>query len=256
MKKKKKKKKKIEKKSNFNFLPSSFYENFGGYYTNIIKQKDIQKLEENIFFKRGNRVSDFTGWIYDSIIPKRDNTINFIEGKKTEKELFDKIDKSDSYFKSQYSGFLTNDWVLEFEDLSDRKKKSFQISNLIVNNEPLIGKPDIVYRNKNNNDRIIIEIKSTSYRTDIPLGGWFNLQCQLWAYSQIDEFKSSKNIFLMGDIRIRKYGYSNQKASNVRPKWRIKKHGELYLDHEEVRKFHEQCKMIFEMYGGEYHQQN
>lgn len=268
--------KKRKKKSNFNYLPSSFYENFGGYHTNIITPEDVQKLKENNCIEKGNRVSDFTDWIYDSIIPKRDNTTNLIEGKSTEQLIYDDIindlDKSDSYFKRQYSGFLTNDWVLEYEDLSERVKNSFSISSLIVNDKPLYGKPDVVYRNKNTNDRVIIEVKSTRPRTHIPLGGWYNLQCQLWSYSQIDEFKSSKNIFLMGDIRLRKSNYPDQKKyiyiggeridnipyfsispSGIYPRWRIKKQGELNLDHEQVRKFHEQCIMIFEIYGGKYH---
>ena len=33
------------------------------------------------------------------------------------------------------------------------------------------------------------------------MGGWFNLQCQLWSYSWIDNFIDSPNIFLYEDIR-------------------------------------------------------
>lgn len=267
----------MKNKSIINYLDSSFYEKFGRYYTtNIITKEHLQKLKDNCSVEKGNRVSDFTSWIYDSIIPKRDNTHNFEEGKLTEQLIYDeykdKLDKSDSYFRVQYSEFLTDNWVLEYEDLSDGVKNSYSISNLIVNDKPLNGKPDMVYRNKNTNDRIIIEVKSTGIPiTQIPLGGWYNLQCQLWSYSQIDELKPSKNIFLIGDIRLRKLHYPDGKRfiyiggeridsipyfsvspSGIHPKWRIKKKGELNLNNEEVRKFHEQCKMIFEIYGGKY----
>lgn len=124
------------------------------------------------------------------------------------------------------------------------------------------------------NDRIIIEIKTTWSR-NIPLGGWYNLQCQLWSYSQIDEFKDSKNIFLIGDIRIKtkktfktlieKTGYPdyNEIYEEIpycsidtfrnNPRWIIYKEGKLNLGDSQVRKFHEQCKLIFEIYGGKYH---
>jgi hypothetical protein len=264
----------MKNKSNVNYLPSSFHNKFCGYTTKIITKEDIQKLKDNDINDKGNRVTDFTSWIYDSIIPKRNNN-NLEEGKLTEQLIYDNlirnIDKSDSYFRSQYSKILTSDWDLEFEDLSEGLKNSYSISNLIYNDKPLHGKPDIVYRNIKTNDRIIIEVKSTSSTSQIPLGGWYNLQCQLWSYSQIDHFKSSKNIFLMGDIRIRKVNYPDKKKfvyiggerinnipyftilpSGIYPRWRIKKQGELNLNHKEVKKFHEQCKMIFEIYGGKY----
>ena len=152
----------------------------------------------------------------------------------------------------------------------DDNKKTFKISRLKINEEPLFGRPDIVYKNRKNNDRIIIEVKSTRYDKNIPVGGWYNLQCQLWSYSHIDDFKDSNNIFLMGDIRIRKLTSARKSViyigdekleilpeitsypAGVTPKWRFKKEGKINTQHDKVNQFHEQCKMIFQMYGGEY----
>lgn len=263
---------KKKSKSKSQYLSSSFYQNFVGNQTNIITREDLNKLIINHPSNIGNRVSDFTDWIYDSIIPKRDNKQSLKEGTIVEKLLYEdlihNIDKSDNYFKREYRGFLNDDWVLEYQDLSDDNKKTFKISRLKIHNEPLYGRPDIVYRNRKNNDRIIIEVKSTKYNRNIPIGGWYNLQCQLWSYSFIDDFQDSNNIFLMGDIRIRRFTkgnvlyIDNQKLeilpevseypSGVTPKWRFIKEGQINLNHDEVRKLHEQCKMIFQIYGGEY----
>ena len=79
----------MKNKSIINYLDSSFYEKFGRYYTtNIITKEHLQKLKDNCSVEKGNRVSDFTSWIYDSIIPKRDNTHNFEEGKLTRGSFF------------------------------------------------------------------------------------------------------------------------------------------------------------------------
>lgn len=255
-----------------NYLPSSFHQNFSGYITNIISESDIQKLQNNKNPEGGSTVTDFTSWIYDSIIPERNYSQNLKDGKEVEKNIYKEIvnnlDKSDNYFKRQYNGFLNDDWVLEYEDLSDEPKKIYKISKLKLNNKPIFGKPDIVYKNKKTNDRIIVEIKSTNYNTIIPPGGWYNLQCQLWSYSHIDDFKDSNNIFLMGDIRIKhfnkrrvlyqynkkieyppEYSYS---PSGISPRWRFIKEGKINTDHKEVNSLHEQCKLIFQIYGGEY----
>jgi hypothetical protein len=259
-------------KPNSNYLPNSFHQNFSGYVTNTIPERDIQKLKNNKQPRGGNTVTDFTSWIYDSIIPERNYSQNIKDGKEGEKrvyeEIVDNIDKSDDYFRRHYKGFLDNDWILEYEDLSDEKKKTYKISRLKFNNNPIFGKPDIVYRNRKTNDRIIIEVKSTNYYTNIPFGGWYNLQCQLWSYSHIDEFKDSNNIFLMGDIRIKRFNkrrvlYFYEKKieyppeylyshSGIYPRWRFIKEGKVNTNHENVNKFHEQCKMIFQIYGGEY----
>lgn len=260
------------KKRKSKYLQDSFYKNFGGYLTNIITEKDLNKLINNDSPNIGNRVSDFTDWIYDSIIPKRVKRQSLKEGNIVEKVLYKdliyEIDKSDNYFKSWYGNFLNDDWILEYQDLSDENKKTFKISSLLKNGEPLFGRPDIVYKNRKNNDRIIIEVKSTKYYSQIPIGGWYNLQCQLWSYSHIDDFQDSNNILLMGDIRRRSFTKKNalnleyQKLeinseiklypSGVTPKWRFIKDGKINTNHKEVSKFHEQCKMIFQIYGGEY----
>ena len=254
------------------YLPNSFHKHSSGYQTNQLSKTDIQKLKGNSNSKGGNTVSDFTGWIYDSIIPEKKQTQNLEFGKEGEKrvyeEIIDELDKSDEYFKGYYHSFLDDDWALEYEDLSDGQKEVFKISSLRSNGAAIYGKPDIVYRNRKNNDRIIIEVKTTSYNTDIPRGGWYNLQCQLWSYAHIDSFKDSENIFLMGDIRRRRFMRGNTlklhgkkvntpshysyTPSGVFPRWRFKKGGEINTAHKEVNMFHQQCKMIFELYGGEY----
>ena len=138
---------------NFTYLPNSFIENFGESITNIISEKDIEKLKTNSLITKGNNVSDFTDWIFDTIIPISDLDQHLKDGKTNEKSIYEsliynvKIDKSDEYFRREYYEILNKDWILEFEDLSENNIP-FKISNLTINNVPLYGKPDIVYRNK------------------------------------------------------------------------------------------------------------
>ena len=273
---------KKKSKSKVYYLPNSFHQNFSGYQTdfmiingyqtNLMTKTEIQKLKSNSNPKGGNTVSDFTSWIYDSIIPEKKPIQNLEFGKKGEnkvlEEIIDEIDKSDNYFKRHYQSFLDDDWVLEFEDLSHSQKEVFKISSLRFNGGAIYGKPDIVYRNRRNNDRIIVEVKTTGSNTNIPHGGWYNLQCQLWSYAHIDNFKDSSNIFLMGDIRLRRFvnrttyynhgrkvetpSHYSYTHSGISPRWRFIKEGKINSAHKEVDMFHQQCKMIFELYGGEY----
>lgn len=255
------------------FLDSIFFQSFPPSKTKPLDDYNLRKLKSNLLShqsKRGDRVSDFTGWIYDSLIGKRSNT-SLSDGNRLE-SIFAKDIYIITYDGGDYMGgnsniyekirrdsyeFLTDEWELEFEDISSKKRNSYEISRLLFNGNKMKGKPDVVYRNTRTNDRIIIEIKNTGIMTNIPVGGWYNVQCQLWAYSWIDDFIDSPNIYLYGDIRTtsNKTDSDGRRIMKIYPSnfntfWRIRKNGELNMEKESVAILHEQSQQIFELYGG------
>lgn len=241
------------------FLSSKFYQYFPSSETNILSPKDIKLI--NHFndikeYNKTNTVSSFSGWVFHSLI-KTKSSKKLIEGKKLEK-ILSSDQSSDETFRRINHRFLDDDWNLEFEDLSSHDKKNYKISCLTFEGRPLYGKPDLVYRNKKTNDRIIVEIKNTSNFTSIPKGGWFNLQCQLWCYSMIDDFIDSPNIFLLGDIRRTEKtpNWNGTQIIRTTPSesnsgWRIRKHYKLNIENKKVNQLYTQCLDLFKTFGGQ-----
>ncbi len=69
---------------------------------------------------------------------------------------------------------------------------------MTLNGTPLFGKPDLVFKERSSGNILILELKYTN--AEIPLDGWPNLRAQLWAYSQIDEWKDAPEIHLAAEI--------------------------------------------------------
>ncbi len=212
------------------------------------------KLNDNNL-EKGNNVSDFTKWIFKSLVYKPE-TVSTKNGLLLEeivnKEVSPANYRTEKYFRKNYE--IPHDWELEYHDLNEKNIKKYQISRLTYRDRVLYGKPDMVFRNRTNNDRIIIELKSTSgVNVDIPEDGWINMKCQLWSYSFIDEFQDSNNIFLVGDIH-RIFYSENQIISNHHksPSWWFKKTGKINLDEEGVNEFFNQCNEVFKIYGGKF----
>jgi hypothetical protein len=261
---KKRKKRKVNKLHQASFLSSKFYQSFLSGEVNLLDEISIKKFK-NITneVEKPNFVSSFSGWVLNA--DKGNGNINQLKrGNKLEKSLskklkYDSISSEEDYRRIKYE-FLDNDWVLEYEDISLKNRRAFKISSLEFNGKPFYGRPDVVYRNIKTNDRIIVEIKNTgTYNNSIPDGGWFNLQCQLWSYSWIDNFIDSPNIFLYGDIR-KMYTLPNWNGTQIKisepsgqnPGWRIRKNGVLNIDNDNINNLHNQCLELFEYYGGDF----
>ena len=262
------KKKKKKSLHNDKLLSSKFYQSFTSSKTRLMSLLDKELIKSSkIKYKKTNTVSSFSGWVFNSFVnPQSFKKVE--DGISLEKILSNDLstnrynkykDIDDEKYRREHYVFLDDEWEMEFEDLSIEEKTNFKISNLTLNGEKLYGKPDVVYLNKKTGDRIIVEIKNTSNSIDIPDGGWYNLHCQLWCYSMIDEFKNSPNIFLYGDIR-RTQKVSNINGTNTiisRPSnsnlgWRIRRNHQLNLENKNVENFHNQCLELFEVYGGKF----
>ena len=229
---------------------SQVFNYIGDNITIGLTKNDKFKLSMNGEYTKGkgNNVTDFSNWVFNSLHNKTDRLYNQENGKELEKIIINR--RTENYIRKNYG--ISFDWELEYNDLNQTQNKVYEISNLIFRDKKLYGKPDIVFRNKQNNDRIIIELKSsTGIYVDIPEDGWINMKCQLWSYSYIDEFKDSNNIFLVGDIH-RVYYHENQIifSHEKSPSWWFKKNGVINFSESGVKEFHNQCVEIFKIYGG------
>lgn len=141
---------------------------------------------------RGNRVTDFTKWI-GALYRQAPSGNMLIEGKDIEQQILQLIKKfayqripSDRLWKCIHSTSL------------DDSESVFQISRLSINTLPLRGVPDVVFRNLQTGEILIVEIKVTD--KPIPFDGWPDLRAQLWCYAQIDDWLQAPKIHLAAEI--------------------------------------------------------
>jgi hypothetical protein len=232
--------------------------------------EDSQKIIEETkkqSLQKGNYVTDFSKWVFNTIVKKNQNIDSdcFIDNQPNlilSHNMKD-YETNEEVMRKTYK-FLNDDWVLEYEDYELTKKNSnttsYNISALMFNDKCMSGKPDAVFKNIKNNSRIIVEIKTTNVnKKRIPIGGWYNLQCQLWAYSLIDDFCDSPNIYLYGDIRQISTDYAGTRyirvASsevNYNPLWQIRKN-QVLNNGLKIITLDKNCKDLFNSYGGTFH---
>jgi hypothetical protein len=140
----------------------------------------------------GNRVTDFTGWIF-SLYLGRQNEETLAEGKDVERSIAKRFGRVPQH----------KEWELIYEDPLDEKPKALPISRLKTTTGHLWGAPDLVFRNIETSEVLIIERKASN--RDIPSDGWPNLRAQLWAYSLSDEWLDAPKVTLVGEV----WGYSD-----------------------------------------------
>lgn len=145
--------------------------------------------------KTGNRVTDFSGWVFSLYRPKpTKGTLS--NGQRVEREIAARFAPPPTH-----SG-----WELIYQDpLSDERVVKI-ISNLRVRGQPLKGVPDVVFREKKTGRILIVERKASN--REIPTDGWPNLRAQLWAYAQIDDWANAPEVLLVGEI----WGFTGTKV--------------------------------------------
>lgn len=148
----------------------------------------LKLAKMNLPKTRGNLVTDFTGWIY-SLYQNEPDPLKLSQGKDGEKIVF-------NYKRMRPAE--NSSWEIIYVDKLDRNTKSKNISCLSVDGAVVRGKPDVVYRNKNDGEVVIVERKISNHR--VPDDGWPNLRAQLWVYGQIDDWRFAPKITLVGEI--------------------------------------------------------
>jgi hypothetical protein len=166
------------------------YGDFGDEYRYAIKH--LKFLAERIgkteppSRSKGVRVTDFTKWVM-SLYLGQPKPSSLARGKHIERSVA-RLAKPSDHSK----------WELIYRDPLECAPTPLKISSLTFNGESLWGAPDLVYRNTDNGELLIVERKASD--KPIPADGWPNLRAQLWSYSHIDDFKDAPAITLIGEI--------------------------------------------------------
>ncbi len=209
----------------------------------------------------GQTVTDLKEWVYEESVGKFNKEINKIKYKDTGYSIEDKNkkfkdadrirDNIESFFQTQWLENNTNkifkkssDWQPIIIRKNLEEKKYFESSKLIINNDPIRMKPEIVFRNKIDNKRYIIvkrsitKIDNSKYRID---NYHKSLQIQLWCYSWVNELIDADSVSLFVQFfRNNKFGNATRLSSEA-------------LMWERGDKNHEDfCKKVFGLYGGTY----
>jgi hypothetical protein len=146
---------------------------------------------------RGNRVSDFSSWVFKLCFPRRRMNKESLQiGKETEERLLQR-NRARRFLNLPEPMPQSRHWELVFRDPL-KEVNPFKISALKVNGHALFGVPDIVYRNQKTGEVMIVEIKAST--APVPSGGWPNLRAQLWCYAQIDQWRDAPKITLVGQV--------------------------------------------------------
>lgn len=158
-------------------------------------KREVVNGERRAPLPRSNRVTDFSGWIYDLCMgSKRDNAAR--DGKQGEREFA--LRRKEEAKRSVFKGAELSSWELIFEDPLDGSRPAKAISSLEIDGRSMFGMPDYVFKEKATGRILILEIKTTRY--SIPSDGWPNLRAQLWCYSRIDEWQDAPEILLRSTI--------------------------------------------------------
>lgn len=172
---------------------------------------------------RGNRVTDFSKWVMSLYMNNPIKQSALSHGKYVEKSV-----------ARLARPLADKNWELIYRDPLNAKPVPLKISALTVNGDPIWGAPDVVYRNIETGEIIIVERKASD--KVIPINGWPNLRAQLWAYGHIDIFKTSPKITLVGEV------WNFEQSKSVRRavmRWQLKD-SEFYNENAE----------LFALYGG------
>lgn len=138
--------------------------------------------------RKGNRVSDFTNWIYSLYRSRPVSSLALANGKRVERQVAAQLGDIPQ----------STDWELIYVDPLSQVPIPCRISALEVGGQPLWGAPDLVFRHRRTGEITIVERKASN--RDIPSDGWPNLRAQLWAYGHIDHWADAPTINLVGEV--------------------------------------------------------
>jgi len=189
---------------------------------------------------RNSTATGFSKWVFKLYNPP-------IQGKDDE---FSSFQKRARICEQEINEFLlwfcpdkiTTGWEPDFIDPVDNFTPPFLASALTINGEPLRCIPDVVLRNRQTGNVIIIERKTTRVLPEnVPSKGWPNLRAQLWCYRWIDKWKDAPRIFLVGDIW------------HDHPQDGLSKRNRTQRNCDGTNKeLHKQMNLLFEAYGGRF----
>lgn len=146
-------------------------------------------------------VSGFAKWIYSLYSDTLGTIEDREEGKEAETEIWRRRRQALNCTNGRFLRQWHPSWRLVHNGLHFGKRNNedfFELTHLPVDGKPLRASPDLMYRNDENSEVVIVEIKFT--RMAIPKNLWPNVWAQLWCYSQIEAIAIARNITVVGEI--------------------------------------------------------
>jgi len=133
-------------------------------------------------------VTCFTDWIFGLYTTPADAK-KLLDGRKGEGEVL-------RHRKGEIPIPSSSQWRLEYDGTEQSQQQPIVIPSLLLGDQAMRGRPDLVFREKRTNCLVIVEIKVSD--AVVPSNGWPNLRAQLWAYSKINW--NASEIRLAGEI--------------------------------------------------------
>lgn len=187
--------------------------------------------------------SHFSNWVYNLRHPNKPTVLlnRDVEKRRALGVLdHDAIELVKERTFSKVSDKIHNkEWNLYYAD-KVHNEKLFYSKILGIDGRPLRGRPDVVFSHTSDKYFIIVERKITSVPRAIQFMHILEpAQCQLWAYSWLDDFSHAKEVLLILEIWERYRG--GIRAADI-ASWR-----------RSDEKHHSHCLELFEQYAGRHH---
>jgi hypothetical protein len=211
-------------------------------------------------------VTSFSDWVLSLYTPANDEAamergkrweIMFVDGVEkvvdVVKERADRIEalRREKLVRSASSWFKYDEWKLQFNGMTDSGVKPLAASRLLINDHPLMGKPDLVFQHWHTKDILILELKTWKGYGRLPPFGWPNVKAQLWCYGLMDEWRSAPNVYLQARVwrwidprdwrRPPEVDAGVQYPGFISEPWRS-----------DDPRVHKECLELFEAFGGRY----
>lgn len=211
---------------------------------NIQVDKYIHHALKNRPELPGERVSDFTDWIY--LLDGKPRLMERLRaGSQAEARIFNQRLKH--YLADSIPIEPPSEWELFHcgmqVDANINYCNFYEIPSLRINGNAIRGSPDLVFLNHSIKKAIIVEIKHS--RAVVSSNLWPNVWAQLWAYAHIPIIQSMQDITLIGEV----WGEEGS------PPYRSSLESEIFLRasvHRDARKpsFDRFFRSLFNIYAG------
>lgn len=145
--------------------------------------------------------SKFAQWLYSLYADAYGSAQDREEGKEVEAAILTARRKAYSCVDANVLSTSFPDWRLVHNGMHISQTASpeyFTISELAVAGEALRVLPDLMYRNRQTGDIMIVEIKNS--RLAIPSNLWPNIWGQLWCYAQIEQVRKAPRVTVIGEV--------------------------------------------------------
>lgn len=172
-------------KSTFRLVPSEF----------LRKARDLRPESPE------PTASSFAQWIYSLYADADGNSRDREEGIAAEEHILGARRRAYTSTDGKVIRSEFPDWKLIHNGLHMGQRNApeyYRVSDLTVGGVPVRASPDLIYKNQNLQEVIIVEIKHS--RMEIPNNLWPNIWGQLWCYSQLEQVRNASRITVVGEV--------------------------------------------------------